>query len=219
MHCMRIRLALLLIVALATNGFTASLSLAQSGPVPGQMPPQTAGQMPGQTQQPSAPAVPTNAARALLANKDVVLIREFSPPISLDTKNSTSVEVAAYVLEIDGEPSSKLKGLRIKIKYDNRGYYERVAYLDMDEAMAFSSALSSLAKLSTNWLEAKRKGNAESEFLTKDGFAVGFTVDNNGDHQGYFAIESQKVYFVMSQTIMSAVKGHIDKLLTDLKKV
>jgi hypothetical protein len=195
--------SVLLVLTLAS----ASMSHAQPRPVFQQAP------------TPSQPATPVNKARTLLAKKGVVVVREFSAPITLDTKNSTSVDVAAYTLQVEGDAASKLKGLRIKIKYDNKGFVERLAYLDLDEAEAFSSALAQLSTISMRWLEAKRKGNSETEFSSQDGFAIGFTVDTNGEHQGYFSIENQKVYFPMSPTLITAVKGHIDKLLADLKRV
>jgi hypothetical protein len=167
----------------------------------------------------SSVTAPRTKVRALLEKKDAVIVREYSAPISLDTRNNTGVDIAAFAFQAEGDATSKLKGLRLKIRYDNKGLRERVAYLDMEEANAFSKALGSLSNLSMKWLEAKRKGNAESEFVTQDGFAVGFYVDANGDHQGYFAIEGERVMFNMSPTLITAVKGHIDKLITDLQKV
>lgn len=157
--------------------------------------------------------------RALLVRKDVVLVKEYSAPITLDMKQGSTVEITAYAFNVEGDASSRTKGLRFRIKYDPKGLTERMAYLDLDEAEQFSDALARLSALSIKWLEAKRKGNAETEFTTTDGLTVGFLVDSNGDHQGYFSMEGQRVNFAMSATLMMAVKGHLDKLLADLKKV
>ncbi len=165
------------------------------------------------------PVVPDSKTRALLEKKGVVLVKEFSAPITLDMKSGTAVEITAYAFQVDGDAASKTKGLRFRIKYDPKGQFEMVAYLDLDEAIRFSEALGSFSALSQKWLDAKRKGNAEAEFAAVDGLRVGFFVDSNGDHQGYFSMEAQRVMFAMSPTLITAVKTHIDKVITDLKKV
>jgi hypothetical protein len=152
--------------ALLLRGFTfAALALA----VAGSQPAPTSAQMRG-LRSLAVPVDPliTTRIESVLAAANVVVIADY---YRIDTRFGPNIRIDALVVDVL-DPRTRVKGLRVHVRDpENRNRQEGTSFIDLDELIALSRALPSMAERASSWTHDDRLAT-ELTFTTGGGFRL-----------------------------------------------
>jgi hypothetical protein len=118
---------------------------------------------------------------ALLATPGVLLTTDF---YAVDTRFGPNVALDAVVAS-DIDRRTKVKGLRIRLRDETKPEPRSgLSFVDLDEAVSLSQALTSMAGLAANWTGREDQRSTDVSFRTVGGFSVG--VHESGRGQSAF---------------------------------
>jgi hypothetical protein len=127
------------------------------------------GQGPGPRPLPLAfePVIPTRI-EALLATPNVVLVADY---YRIDMRFGPSLRIDAVIVEaVDSR--TRVKGLRVHVRDpENRNRQEGTSYVDIEELVALSRGLGSMADLAAKWTMDDRQAT-ELSVTTNGGFRL-----------------------------------------------
>ena len=152
--------------ALLLRGFTfVALALA----VVSSQPTRASAQMRG-ARQVAFPVDPfiTTRIESVLATANVMLAADY---YRIDMRFGPSVRIDAIVVDTL-DPRTRVKGLRVQVRDpENRNRQEGTSFIDLDELIALTRALPSMAEKASSWTHDDRLAT-ELTFTTGGGFRV-----------------------------------------------
>ena len=126
---------------------------------------------------PTGEPVVLTKLEALLATPGVLLTTDFYP---IDTRFGPTVALDAVVAS-DIDRQTKVKGLRIRLRDETKPEPRSgSSFLDLDEAVSLSQALTSIAALAANWSGREDQRSTDVSFRTVGGFSVGVHESGRG---------------------------------------
>jgi hypothetical protein len=107
----------------------------------------------------------------LLATPNTVLVADY---YYIDMRFGPNLRMDAVILEaVAPSPSARLKGLRVQVTdRENRRRQEGTSYMDLEELMALSRALTSMADLAEKWTGHDDRRATELTFTSAGGFRL-----------------------------------------------
>lgn len=126
--------------------------------------------------QPPARGVPLAVAQeiatnieSLLAAPNVVLVTDY---YRIDMRFGPSLRIDAVVVESVGS-KTRLRGLRVQVRdNENRSRQDGTSFLDMDEIVKLSRAMTSMTELAEKWTGQDDRQATELSFTSAGGFRL-----------------------------------------------
>jgi hypothetical protein len=115
-----------------------------------------------------APEIPTNI-ESLLAAPNVVLVTDY---YRIDMRFGPNLRIDAVVVEaVDSK--TRVRGVRVQVRdNENRSRQDGTSFLDMDETVKLSRALTSMAQLAEKWTGQDDRQATELSFTSAGGFRL-----------------------------------------------
>ncbi len=114
------------------------------------------------------PVIPTKL-EALLAAPDVVLVTDY---YRIDMRFGPSMTIDAVVVEAV-DTRTRVKGLRVQVQdNETRGRREGTSFVDLDELIKLTRAMTSMADLAAKWTGQDERQASELTFTSAGGFRL-----------------------------------------------
>ncbi len=169
-----------------------------------------AGDRPAAAQsRPAAPppdaTFPQSNLEVLLARPDALLVKDLYR-VGDNATAALGLTVDAIIITPRLPSGAPLRGVRIVVAGGGRS---PVSYVDVEEAAALSQALAAMADVASTWSVREGARAVEAQFMTVDGFVVGFHQDGQNQHAFVRAGFTDPVEQTFTVSYLSTVKtGH-----------
>ena len=114
------------------------------------------------------PFLPTTAIESLLTTPNLLLVADY---YRIDMRFGPNLRIDAVVLDAIDSPA-RVKGLRVQVRDpESRGRQDGTSYMDLDELVRLSRALTSMGERAERWTQDDRLAT-ELSFTTAGGFRL-----------------------------------------------